>query len=77
MLGGYVPIKLVIDPSAHSYERVMFMDRVYTPVGYGPQVVVGAYTPQLMSEVCVYAELAGGLEVSVDNWILTQNEPVT
>jgi len=77
MLGGYVPIKLVIDPTAHRYARVMFMDRVYTPVGYGPQIVGGVYTPQLMSEVRVVAELVGGLEVAVDNWILTQNEPVT
>jgi hypothetical protein len=75
--GAFNPIKMVFDILARKYVRVLFGGHVYNASGYGPQITVSGFNRCMLSQVTVVAEAAMSVMVSVDNWILTQNEPVS
>jgi hypothetical protein len=75
--GIYTPIKMVVDTGARQYVRVLFGDKAYDASAHGGRVTASAIVACLLARCAVYSVVPGGAIVKVDNWILTQNEPVT
>lgn len=74
---AYTPVKMVIDTLKRRYVRVLFGGYHYDVSGYTPLVGVTGVRKSMLSCASIEAVVAGGAVTHVDNWIVTQNEPVT
>lgn len=75
--GAFNPIKMVFNILTHKYTRILFGSRVYDASKYGPEITLSGFNRCMLSQVTVVAAAAMSVMVSVDNWIMTQNEPIT
>ena len=75
--GIYTPVKLVVNTQDGSYVRVLFGDKLYDASAHSCRATASVTVACLLARCAVYSVAPGGAIVKVDNWILTQNEPVT
>lgn len=77
LYGSYHPFKMVFNTLTHRYVRVMLVDKVFPVSGIGCFEAGIVSAKSMVSMIYVTAEAAGGCAVNLDNWIMTQNEPLT
>jgi len=68
-------LKLVIDSTGKTYERILYNSTALTPTTIALEEAAVAGTPRLYYEVWVYSHAGDTDAICVDNVILTVNEP--
>ena len=77
LYASYHPFKMVFNTLTHRYVRVLLVDKAYPVSGVSCFEAAVVSNKTMVSMVYVTAEAAGGCAINLDNWIMTQNEPVT
>jgi hypothetical protein len=77
LYASYHPFKMVFNTITHEYVRVLLVDKEFSARGIGCFEAAIVSAKSMISMVYVTAEAAGGCAINLDNWIMTQNEPVT
>ncbi|MBW2675022.1 MAG: hypothetical protein JRD89_16690 [Deltaproteobacteria bacterium] len=68
-------MKVVADIANGHYERVLFDDLEIGVQAYTPRVVGDGTSPSLLVHIVAYTGVAASVEPTVDNVVITQNEP--
>jgi len=72
----YSTIKAVVDTDKRKYVRVILNDKTYLASGYGPQVTDElVIRPSVSAQVFVVTAINAAIDVPIDRFIITQNEP--
>jgi hypothetical protein len=73
--GSLCVFKTVVDLLAIKYNRVLFNEHTYDASAYGPVGTDALDKPSLIVSVQAWAATAANIGVTIDDFILTQNEP--